>query len=187
MQHITRWQVIIHNNKYKQKNHKMNKETLIILLGILLLFSNQCIAQKRLPTEDLILLDGSVLENKSVQNKIVIINLWGTWCKPCVAEIPELNKLEKEFTTNEQVIFLALATDASKKLNHFLTQKEFRFIHLDNSNAKYFDKGFIKSYPRTFVYNKKGILIKKYSGQLDNENLNELKKLIKNKTTYNNK
>jgi len=86
--------------------------------------------------------------------------------------------LSSEFK-NEQVKFLALATDDELKLKKFLLKKEFNFTHLDNENKKYLDKGFIKSYPRTFVYDKTGRLIKKFSGQLSTETLSELRSLIK--------
>ena len=125
------------------------------------------------------LIDGKTLDRKSIKNNLIVLNLWGTWCKPCLDEIPELNKLSLEFK-NDQVKFLALATDKTVKLNKFLLKKEFNFIHLDNGNKKYFDKGFIKSYPRTLVYDESGQLIKKYSGQLTDEKLSELRVLIKN-------
>lgn len=157
----------------------------VTLLIILTLFVNiNTFAQKAFPNKDLKLLNGSVLDRKSTEDKLVIINLWATWCKPCISEIPELNKLVKEFQENEQVIFLALATDDSEKLKEFLTKREFIFIHLDNSNKVYFDKGILilKAYPRTLVYDKNGKLIEKYTGQLTGQNLDEIRKLIEKET-----
>ncbi len=154
----------------------------VTLLVILTLLVNNAFAQKAFPNEDLKLLNEGVLDRKSTENKLVIINLWATWCKPCISEIPELNKLVKEFQENEQVIFLALATDDSEKLKEFLTKREFIFIHLDNSNKVYFDKGILKAYPRTLVYDKNGKLIEKYTGQLTGQNLDEIRKLIEKET-----
>lgn len=158
------------------------KSFTLVLIGTFVFFigNRGCLAQKRLPEADLFLLDGSVLKHNSLENKIVIINLWGTWCAPCLAEIPELNKLEKEFAKNEQVIFLALAKDEPEKLKKFLSRREFRFRQLDinKSNAKHFNTALLKMYPKTLVYNKEGNLTQKFLGQLDSENLSEIREFI---------
>ena len=159
------------------KNKKAFLVIKILLIGLFVFFANDSFSQKTFPNIDLKLIDGSELKRDSLENNILIINLWGTWCGPCIAEIPELNKLVQEYK-NKRVKFLALATDDSIKVKSFLLKKEFNFVHLDNSNSKYFDKGFFRSYPRTLVYDKTGKLIKKYTGQLNDENLKNLRELI---------
>lgn len=159
------------------RNLKKYMRITIILLVVFTFFSMESFSQNQLPNIDLKLLDGNVLERKSLKNNFVIVNLWATWCKPCIAEIPELNMLVLEYK-NKEVKFLALAADDSTKLRSFLIKKKFDFIHLDKVNSKYFDKGFLKIYPRTLVYDRTGKLIKKYTGQITGENLKELKKLI---------
>ena len=39
------------------------------------------------------LLDGKTLKLEQYEGKAIIINIWGTWCGPCRAEIPELMKM----------------------------------------------------------------------------------------------
>ena len=46
-----------------------------------------------------------------IKVKVVVINLWFTSCAPCIEEMPELNKLVKEYENNDAVLFLALALD----------------------------------------------------------------------------
>lgn len=42
-------------------------------------------------------LDGSTLDLASKKGKVVFLNVWATWCNPCVSEIPHLNALQKEY------------------------------------------------------------------------------------------
>lgn len=44
----------------------------------------------------LALADGSSLDWDSLRGQTVVINYWAQWCKPCVKEIPELNRLAAE-------------------------------------------------------------------------------------------
>ena len=41
-------------------------------------------------------------------DKVIILNFWATWCPPCIKEIPELQKLKKEFGTSVEVFFISV-------------------------------------------------------------------------------
>jgi len=100
--------------------------------------------------------------------KVVLINFWATWCKPCVAEFPELIKLQKEY--KEKYFSLILVSldfneDISSKLLPFLKKNDVDFptYHLDINNAdrtekimEYFDKAWNGGIPASFIYNKEG-------------------------------
>lgn len=53
---------------------------------------------------------------KDLIGKIVYIDMWATWCAPCVAEIPASKKLQEEFLNNENIQFLNVSVD-NKKAN----------------------------------------------------------------------
>ncbi len=48
------------------------------------------------------------------KGKVVYIDIWATWCKPCCAEIPHLEKLVERFKGNDEVIFVSISTDDKK-------------------------------------------------------------------------
>lgn len=52
---------------------------------------------------------GETVRISDFKNKIVYLNFWGTWCKPCIANIPDLNKFIKSYQESEDVIFLNVA------------------------------------------------------------------------------
>lgn len=57
----------------------------------------------------------------------LILNLWATWCKPCINEIPILNEAVSNFK-EKNIKFIAIACDESKsKAINFLATYDFRF------------------------------------------------------------
>jgi thiol-disulfide isomerase/thioredoxin len=49
---------------------------------------------------------------RDAEGKILIVNIWATWCLPCIAEMPVLSKVYKEMNT-ETTAFLSLSADGS--------------------------------------------------------------------------
>ena len=63
-------------------------------------------------------IDDAGLQSK-IQNRngnILFINVWATWCDPCVAEFPDIVKIAKEYT-NKGVDFLSLSADFESKID----------------------------------------------------------------------
>ena len=52
--------------------------------------------------------DNGFEENFSTSNdKIILLNFWATWCPPCIKEIPDLQKLKKEFGSAIEILFIS--------------------------------------------------------------------------------
>ena len=55
---------------------------------------------------------------KIKEDEILIVNLWGTWCQPCIGEIPSLNRLVKDYS-NDKVRFLAFSDEHPDRLKMY--------------------------------------------------------------------
>ncbi len=55
-----------------------------------------------------------------------MVNVWATWCQPCIQEIPDLNKLAADFPTDE-IIFFALNDEDSTKAVKAIKEKQIDF------------------------------------------------------------
>lgn len=86
--------------------------------------------------------DGERLELSDYQGKIVVLNVWGSWCAPCRAEAPNLAKVASE-TKGEGVQFLGINTR-----------------DLDRANAKAFERNYRVGYPS--FYDPSGKLILRF-------------------------
>jgi thiol-disulfide isomerase/thioredoxin len=59
-----------------------------------------------------------------LKGKVIVINFWFVECKPCVMEMPELNKLVEKHK-NKEVVFLGFANNDKPKIEKFLKTKSF--------------------------------------------------------------
>lgn len=57
--------------------------------------------------------EGNVVDFATFRGKYVYIDLWASWCKPCLKEVPALQKLEKELK-NDKVVFLSISIDTKE-------------------------------------------------------------------------
>ncbi len=92
----------------------------------LLAFSPKTIAatdQKQLSTDQWQLMDknGKTVSLEEYKGKIIFINFWATWCPPCIAEMPSMQKLHDDY--QDKIVFLFVTTDSFEKANSFLTKE----------------------------------------------------------------
>lgn len=72
-------------------------------------------------------MDGNEVKLSDFKGKIVVVNIWGIGCGPCIAEMPELNRLVKEYAGRKEVVFLAITADPKENLLKFLKNKKFDY------------------------------------------------------------
>jgi thiol-disulfide isomerase/thioredoxin len=59
-------------------------------------------------------LEGKKISIKDLKGKIIYIDVWATWCRPCVGEIPASKLLQQEFSKEEKIQFLNVSVDSKK-------------------------------------------------------------------------
>ena len=50
-------------------------------------------------------MSGGVLDVEDLKGKVVFINFWATWCPPCIAEMPSIQKLYDKYKDNPEIAF----------------------------------------------------------------------------------
>ncbi len=109
-------------------------------------------------------LDGRTLSSNELKDKIVVLDFWATWCENCVSEIPEFNKLEKEYSSRGvKVIGLAVQSGWASDIQKFAKQYNMRYTVLVGNDDTVSDFGVI-SFPNTYVIGPGWKLYKKYLG-----------------------
>jgi thiol-disulfide isomerase/thioredoxin len=128
-------------------------------------------------------LNGKPYSFSETKGKVVFINLWATWCPPCIAEMPSIEKLYLHFKDNPNIVFLLVTNETPEKVNPFMQKREFQFPVMISSQRVPQDF-FSETIPATFVVDKNGVIImkeqraKKWHGD---ETIKLLEELIQNK------
>jgi len=103
-------------------------------------------------------LRGKSWDLKSLSGKVVLVNFWATWCPPCRKEMPDLEKLYKEFKTKGLVV-LAISDEESAKVAPFIAQGKYSYPVLLDPGRKVNDEFVVDSIPKSFVYDREGKLV----------------------------
>lgn len=100
----------------------------------------------------------------NLKNKVVFINFWATWCPPCLAEIPSIQKLYNDY--KDEVVFIFVSNEKREVINAFYKKHNYDLptYKLGNSLPKIFQ---VNSIPNSFVINKKGEVVINKSGAAD--------------------
>lgn len=113
-------------------------------------------------------INGNSVSLSSFKGKVVLLNFWATWCPPCKAEIPSMNKLHQKLK-NRGFVMLAVSTDrAVIDVKDFLKTTPVNFpvvvdYNLNVSRSLY--RVFMM--PTTFLIDRKGVIVEKYFGEQD--------------------
>jgi len=104
-------------------------------------------------------LDGENLDFRSLKGKTVFINLWATWCAPCIAEMPSIHNLYETYADNEDLVFVMIALENDKqKVKKFIDKKEYKFPVYFPINSQIPKVYKSQSIPTTFVLDSKGYI-----------------------------
>lgn len=101
------------------------------------------------------------------RGKVVYVDIWASWCRPCLAEIPYAQELKVEFA-NEEVAFLNISVDTDeqawlKTIDRFEIAGD--HIRLDEKRRNPFQDTYnIKGYPTYLIFDKTGKLVKNNAG-----------------------
>ncbi|SHN12673.1 TlpA family protein disulfide reductase [Mucilaginibacter sp. OK098] len=108
-------------------------------------------------------LKGNTVHMSDFKGKLVVMNIWGIGCGPCIAEMPELNKLVKQYTNHPNVVFIALSADKTESLLKFFKSRQFEYRVLNNAN-NIGDKFNTNALPVHIVIGKNGEIISRSIG-----------------------
>jgi thiol-disulfide isomerase/thioredoxin len=121
---------------------------------------------------------------ESLKGKYVYIDIWATWCGPCRAEIPSLQKVEDTFH-GKNIEFVSISVDVDKdhdKWKTFVTDKKLGGIQLfadKNWQSDFITAFGINSIPRFILIDPQGVVVEADAKRPSNPQLTEqLKKLL---------
>ncbi|EFM39496.1 antioxidant, AhpC/TSA family [[Eubacterium] yurii subsp. margaretiae ATCC 43715] len=158
----------------------------LIILSIFILASTSCnkqdisqenikkdkkISNKSENTKELFALDFSLKDQHAnshslskYKGKTVILIFWATWCPDCLEELPDIERLYKEYQLekNENIVILGINTPNRevetdvKGITAFMQKNNYTFPTLMDEDGKVFESYDIRTYPTTYFIDRNG-------------------------------
>lgn len=105
--------------------------------------------------------DGTAINFSENKGKVVLLNFWATWCPPCVAEMPSLQKLYDEY--GDRVEFVLITNEGFNIIDPFMTKRGLS-LPVYTAIDPVSDILQSKSIPVTYLISKKGEIILSKTG-----------------------
>ena len=105
-------------------------------------------------------ISSEMISLSSFRGRLVYVDVWATWCGPCIAEIPSLERLQKDYE-NMDIVFLSVSVDTDKEAwEKMLTEDQLGGVQLWADGWSQITKSYaIFGIPRFMLVDKSGELI----------------------------
>lgn len=160
---------------------------LLLLFAFVLFVSFPMVAQneeditgRKAPNFKLVNLDGKYVElNNETGNGPILLSFWATWCKPCLEEMVEYNKIYEQYKDQGFKLF-AVSTDTEKsvaKVKPYVKSKGYNFPVLLDTNSEAARKYYAQQMPYTVILDKSGNIVYSHLGYMKGDE-QKVEKLI---------
>ncbi|MGH9324394.1 MAG: TlpA family protein disulfide reductase [Vicinamibacteria bacterium] len=163
----------------------------ILLLVLFTLLSSSCNAPEGAatggatgtkPAPDLVLqrIDGSGTVSLAEQKgKVVLVDLWATWCAPCISELPHLQALSEKYGPEDFLMLgIVLESGDPEEIQAFIAEKEVRYPQVLGEDGTKESFGPFLGYPTKYLIDREGRVVKRYFGVRGDEIATDVQKLI---------
>ena len=121
--------------------------------------------------------NGKIHRLSSYKGKVIFLNAWATWCGPCRSELPEIEKLYNNYKDSKDVVVFT-ATFPGKSgegdvssIKSFMKSMGYTYPVLFDTSGKLLYTLGISAFPTTYVFDKKGNLLRYFPGAMNLENM----------------
>ncbi|MBF0282712.1 MAG: TlpA family protein disulfide reductase [Zetaproteobacteria bacterium] len=118
------------------------------------------------PEMTLTRLDGTLVNTRDLfAGKVVVFNVWATWCPPCRQEMPDLVALSKALPSDKFIVIGLAADSVLADVQRYVSENGVSFpIFWDKGGAMAAELLQVRAYPETFLLNDKGQVTNKVIG-----------------------
>ncbi|OOM10583.1 TlpA family protein disulfide reductase [Clostridium saccharobutylicum] len=121
-------------------------------------------------------LNGQEISLSDLKGKKVFLNFWATWCPPCKAEMPEIEKLYQETKDSNLVIVAIEIGEPLDTVKQFIDNNKYNFKILLDPDQSVATKYNISSIPTSYFIDAEGNIVSKHVGGM---NIDQMKAYIK--------
>ncbi len=128
------------------------------------------------PQSSLVLLDGSRTSTAALHGQVALASFWAASCAACVAEMPKMvATYEKYHARGFDTVAVAMSYDPPSYVVNYAETRKLPFkVAIDNTGTVARQWGQVKLTPTTFVVDKRGQVVAKFTGEPDSAALHML-------------
>ncbi|WP_337101743.1 redoxin domain-containing protein [Paenibacillus sp. YIM B09110] len=131
------------------------------------------------PSFTLANLDGGTTALSDYKGKAVVVNFWGTFCPPCVKEMPEFERQYAKWKDHGLVILAINLSEDTLTVNNFVRQFDLNYPILRDVSRKTERSYGLRSYPTTFFIGPDGKIMEiKVGGMTEQEIDDRIERLL---------
>jgi len=131
----------------------------LTFFGLLRAQSGQKAVGQRAPEFTLTTFDGKTYTSEALRGKVVVLNFWASWCKPCEQEADELERAWRSYEDRDDVIFLGVAwTDTDRKSLEYLSKFGITYPNGPDLGTRMAQAYRITGVPETYIIDRDGVL-----------------------------
>ena len=111
--------------------------------------------------------DDKLVDISKYKGRVILLNFWASWCRPCVKEIPSLVRLQQQFDQNDFKIVTINIGESKEQIIEFMKKVKMELpimLDADGQAVKYWG---VYAYPSSFVLDRKGVIRYAYRGALE--------------------
>lgn len=116
------------------------------------------------------------------KGKLLLLNIWATWCIPCRKEIPDLIRLSNNYKNSIDVVGISIdyPEDLTQKIIPFLKKNNVTYTNYisafrkDEDLINFLNKNWSGALPASFIYNPEGTLLHSIEGKKDYDFFEEM-------------
>lgn len=105
--------------------------------------------------------NGKAIDFRTFKGKIILLNIWATWCGPCIRELPALNRLQKRFANSDFIILpVSIDKEGLKVVKPFYDRLKLNNLKMYSDTKKAMSIFFpLDVVPANFIINREGMLV----------------------------
>ena len=113
-------------------------------------------------------INGKVVTLSNHRGKVVLVNVWATWCPPCRREMPSMQRLYEKFKgKNFEILAVSIDSEEREAVAPFMRKMNLTFPALLDPGETIRSLYGITGVPESFIIDKQGILVKKIIGPIN--------------------
>jgi len=131
----------------------------LLFLGLQKAQKGQMKVGEKVPAYTLTTFSGETYSSANLSGKVVLLNIWASWCKPCEQEAADLEAAWRLYEPGGEVLFVGVAwTDTDKKSLEYLRKYDITYPNGPDLGTRIYQDFRATGVPETYVIDRDGIL-----------------------------